>query len=274
MRQAPKERGPLTTTRIRRDAYDKVFHDYAAKSSAPAAARIVAIVRAVLPVGSVLDVGCGYGTWLRAWSDAGVTDVVGIDGPWVDPSHLQIPRASFVVSNIEEPVDLGRRFDLVESLEVAEHLPASRAATFVDTLVAHSDAILFSAAPPGQGGENHVNEQPYEYWRAFFAARGFRVFDYIRPLLVAEPSISPWYRYNTFLYLRVTADRPIPEPIAASEIRSGNRMRDVAPWPYRWRRIAVRWLPAPAQHALARIAARRTAGMIRARTKTSPPHKS
>lgn len=274
MHNTPGESKPQKAKRIRLEAYDEVFHDYAAKSSAPAATRITAILRAVLPVESVLDVGCGYGTWLRAWSDAGVADVTGIDGPWVDTRHLQIPKTSFVVSNIEAPVDLGRRFDLVESLEVAEHLPASRAATFVDTLTAHGDAILFSAAPPGQGGENHINEQPYEYWRALFEARGFRVFDCIRPLLVSEPSISPWYRYNTFLYMRATAARPIPDAVAKYEIRTGEPMRDVAPWPYRLRRVAVRCLPLSAQHALARIAARRTAGLMRARSKTSERHTS
>jgi hypothetical protein len=30
-----------------------------------------------------------------------------------------------------------------------------------------------SAALPGTGGKDHVNEQPSEYWMAKFAARGF-----------------------------------------------------------------------------------------------------
>jgi hypothetical protein len=31
-----------------------------------------------------------------------------------------------------------------------------------------------TAAPPGQGGTQHVNEQPKEYWGALFSERGFR----------------------------------------------------------------------------------------------------
>ena len=52
-------------------------------------------------------------------------------------------------------------------------LGGEHADTFVQNLVRHaSGAILFSAAPPGQGGEFHVNEQPYEYWRGKFQRCG------------------------------------------------------------------------------------------------------
>jgi hypothetical protein len=33
--------------------------------------------------------------------------------------------------------------------------------------------VLFSAAPPGQGGEHHVNERTYEFWRGLFARHGY-----------------------------------------------------------------------------------------------------
>ena len=64
------------------------------------------------------------------------------------------------MSNLANPVDLGRKFDLVQSLEVGEHLPKSAADTFVETLVKHGDVVLFSAASVGQGGHDHINEQP------------------------------------------------------------------------------------------------------------------
>jgi 2-polyprenyl-3-methyl-5-hydroxy-6-metoxy-1,4-benzoquinol methylase len=63
-----------------------------------------------------------------------------------------------------QPLDLEKEFDLVVSLEVAEHLPASAADQFVNTLVKHGKKILFSAAIPGQGGQDHLNEQWPDYW--------------------------------------------------------------------------------------------------------------
>ena len=131
-----------------------------------------------MPIKSVLDLGCGQGVWLASWVRLGAKDVQGIDGPYVDQERLHIPKERFQGRDLARPVDLGRHFDLVQSLEVAEHLPQSAAEQFVDSLVRHGPLVLFSAATPGQGGENHINEQPWEYWREKFAARGYEVFDF------------------------------------------------------------------------------------------------
>jgi 2-polyprenyl-3-methyl-5-hydroxy-6-metoxy-1,4-benzoquinol methylase len=134
------------------------------------------------PINSVLDVGCATGTSLAAWLEAGVPDIRGIDGSYVDPSQLDIEERLFTAGDLSLPISLNRTFDLVQSLEVAEHINPDAAATFVDTLVQHSNGlILFSAAPPGQGGESHINERPYDFWRRLFGHRGYEPFDYIRP---------------------------------------------------------------------------------------------
>ena len=72
------------------------------------------------------------------------------------------------------PLRIGRRFDLVNCLEVAEHLDASRADSFVDDLCALGDVVVFSAAIPGQGGTHHVNEQFQSYWQERFRRNGSR----------------------------------------------------------------------------------------------------
>jgi len=251
-------------------SYDAVFHRYTAATSAIAARRITRIVRSILPLESVLDVGCGYGTWLRAWRELGVTEVQGVDGPWVDPTKLEIPPQSFAALDLSEPFSLSRRFDLVQSLEVAEHLPASRAATFVANLTAHADAVLFSAAPPGQGGENHVNEQPYDYWRRLFHDHEFVAIDCVRPLVAGDASVSAWYRYNTLLYLRPTALAAIPEYVRMFRVAEDAPVPDVAPSLYRWRRSAVRVLPQAVQYGLARGLARWHARRWQARRLHAP----
>ena len=68
---------------------------------------------------------------------------MGVDGDYVSADRLVIPKERFAAFDLSEPIRLGRRFDLVQTLEVAEHMPASKAEIFMDSLVAHSDVMLF-----------------------------------------------------------------------------------------------------------------------------------
>jgi SAM-dependent methyltransferase len=147
---------------------------------------------------SVLDVGCGTGNWLRVFEEFGVSDVLGVDF-LVKESDLVISRSQFINQDLTSPLDLGRRFDLVMSLEVAEHLHPESADQFVANLVRHADTILFSAAIPGQGGQFHLNEQWPEYWEQKFNKHGFYFHDVIRPLIWGNKEVEVWYRQNIFV---------------------------------------------------------------------------
>ena len=149
---------------------------------------------------SVVDVGCGTGTWLAAFAERGVPDVYGIDGDYVDRGALEIPRERFLAHDLGTPLELARRFDLVVSLEVAEHLPPERAAPFVESLTRLGPIVLFSAAIPGQGGTNHVNEQWPAYWAELFRAHGYLHVDCLRLRLWNDDAVAPWYAQNTLLY--------------------------------------------------------------------------
>src|SRR5688500_12437227 len=89
------------------------------------------------PQQSVLEVGCGLGAWLQVAMDLQVKEALGVDGEWTDLKRLQIPRENFQVHDLAKPLDLGRRFSMTLSLEVAEHVTANSANVFVDTLVRH-----------------------------------------------------------------------------------------------------------------------------------------
>ena len=161
--------------------YREAFFDHVDVTATRSAAALLARLALGFTPGSVLDVGCGRGAWLEAWKARGIPTVVGVDGDHLDRSRLRIGGSEFRIDDLSRPFDLGRRFDLVQCLEVAEHVPAAAARDLVASLVRHGDVVLFSAAPPGQGGEHHVNEQPREYWMAQFAAHGFAAFDCVRP---------------------------------------------------------------------------------------------
>jgi SAM-dependent methyltransferase len=168
-----------------------------------AARTVLGRVRPLLPrFESAVDVGCGVGTWLAAALELGAMHVQGVDGPWVERGLLVIPQESFASADLGQPLDFGRRYDLAISLEVAEHLPAARAGSFVETLTALADFVLFAAAIPHQGGVGHVNEQWPGYWAALFDARGYAPLDLLRPALWTDASIPFWYRQNTLLYVR------------------------------------------------------------------------
>ena len=158
------------------------------------------IIAAVQP-NTVIDVGCGVGTWLAVLAENGVADVWGIDGDYVDRALLQIPEERFLPHDLTKPVHLERRFDLVLSLEVAEHLPADSAPTLIDSLVSLGPVILFSAAIPYQGGTHHVNEQWPEYWARHFAARGYVPVDCVRRQIWQLDDVQWCYAQNILLFV-------------------------------------------------------------------------
>jgi SAM-dependent methyltransferase len=234
--------------------YGEDFYGYLSRFALQSARQAVGKLSAVLPLRSVVDFGCGQGAWLRAWSEAGAS-VTGLDGPYVDRARLLIEQDDFHPADLAQPIDLGQQFDLVQSLEVAEHLPASRARTFVETLVAHGPLVLFSAAVPGQGGENHINEQPLSYWRALFRARGYAAIDYLRPLIVGDVGIEHWYRYNMLLYAREDAFTALPDPVRACVVPDGEPLTEYRPLACRVRQAIVRQLPEAAVNRLSRLRA-------------------
>jgi hypothetical protein len=177
------------------------------------------------------------------WRELGVKDVIGIDGDYVQRDSLLIPEERFVAADLARGFDMGRQFDLVQCLEVAEHLPSSSAEEFVESIIAHGKLILFSAAPKGQGGDHHINEQSYEYWRSLFHAHDYAALDCIRPEIAGIKSIEPWYRYNTFLYVNESRLSRLPEKFRACRIPDDRKLHDISPLLYRARKQLVRLLP-------------------------------
>ena len=151
---------------------------------------------------SILDVGCGLGTWLKAFQDLGVEDIVGVDGAYVNRRQLTISESKFVEHDLKAPLNLNRKFDLVLSLEVAEHLPKNLGHDFVKSLVAHGDIVIFSAAIPGQSGQHHINEQPLSYWMAEFKTFGYSYHDIIRPVFWSNKKVDVWYRQNAVVFVK------------------------------------------------------------------------
>jgi SAM-dependent methyltransferase len=195
--------------------YDSRFFTTQRAGSFRSANVIVPIINDLIAPRSVCDVGCGVGTWLRAWSDLGVSQICGLDGDYVDQAQLMIEKQFFLRHDLRRTLPSIGTFDLVLSLEVAEHLPADRAESFIADLTTLAPVVLFSAAIPNQGGTNHINEQWQDYWAELFEARGFTPFDVVRPLIWNDERVERWYRQNIILYCREEVARKYPALSAA-----------------------------------------------------------
>ena len=149
---------------------------------------------------TVLDVGCGNGSFLLKCLELGCR-VRGFDGRHVI-KNLLIPANRFTVKNLQNKFEIKNKYDLVVTLEVAEHLDKKYKDNFIDSLCMAGDMILFSAAQVGQPGIHHVNCQPLEYWINEFSKRGF-IFDIETTGYMRLIEIHGWYRRNAMLFYRV-----------------------------------------------------------------------
>ncbi len=150
---------------------------------------------------SVIDIGCGIGTFLNIFDKCGISDYIGVDGDWVREEQLLIDTSHFRRFDLEKEFNLNRVFDLVVCVEVVEHLSESSANTIIRSLANHGKIILFSAAIKNQGGQNHVNEQYIDYWQDKFQKQGYFFYDVCRPLFWNNNDVQWWYRQNLFLVI-------------------------------------------------------------------------
>lgn len=126
---------------------------------------------------SIIDVGCGNADLLKGFADSRPAHkYFGIEGTINALDYIEHNKAYIFIRDIRKPLDdlLLYELDLAICFEVAEHIEPAYANTFVDNLCSLSDHILMTAAPPGQGGNHHVNCQPFSYWFHKFTERGYR----------------------------------------------------------------------------------------------------
>lgn len=117
---------------------------------------------------SIIDLGCGYGQYLAAFKERGLTDLKGVE---IKFDHPPLPEVEpcIQMADLSKPYDAGRLFDLAICLEVIEHIDPKHTDTVVHNIIRHSAHVLFSGAnlqmteDPG-----HVNlKQPSEWIRVF-----------------------------------------------------------------------------------------------------------
>lgn len=127
---------------------------------------------------SIIDLGCGPGTYCRYFKDRGFLNVVGVEG-------LQLENFEYDKIQI---FDLSKPFQLewhpghelkthVVCIEVGEHIPREFEKIFIENIKKHVEKnhyLFISWAHEGQQGYGHVNCRPDWYIKQEFEAAGFR----------------------------------------------------------------------------------------------------
>jgi len=119
---------------------------------------------------SVVDLGCGMGSYVRHFSREGLR-AIGLDG---NPSTPQLSKGACGVLDLSVIAEVAEPCDWVLSLEVGEHLPKVYEAAFMENLNRfNTQGMVLSWALEGQGGTGHVNEQSNDYIKAKICALGY-----------------------------------------------------------------------------------------------------
>lgn len=178
-------------------SYSNGFYDLIRQGTIRSAEVVVPVVFDIVKPERVIDVGCGEGHWAQQFKDRGC-EVLGIDGSYVTSSPL---GSDFQAGDIDVIGSLSSlpKFDLLVCLEVAEHLPARRAESFISELCSITPTILWSAAIPRQSGQDHIHCQWPSYWQGLFSKHGFSMSGSIRDQFWDDERIEPWFRQNLMI---------------------------------------------------------------------------
>jgi SAM-dependent methyltransferase len=185
--------------------YDEKFYDSGVEG--PAALSAGAISESIfydLEPKSIIDVGCGTGALLEALNGKGCK-VFGLEYSSIGLDYCRSRGLDVLKFNLEKDVLKSKlTFDVAISMEVAEHLPEKVADRYIDLLTSLADTIIFTAAPPGQGGNHHINLQFPSYWISKFQDR---CFEYDQTMSTrwrddwkASGSVRSWYHNNLMIF--------------------------------------------------------------------------
>ena len=194
-------------TRSHDAVYDQYYYDSDVEVTSVQSAAIMAksIVERFKPR-TIIDVGCGTGALLDAFRKLNC-DVYGLEYSESGLAYCkrrQLPVRKFDIE--KDQIDTAQ-YDLAVSFEVAEHLPPWIADRFVGLLCKASPLVIISAATPGQGGKDHVNEQPHAYWMEKFDRYGYFYDEGNSARLSAGWKLAgtaPWYSENVMVFVRRT----------------------------------------------------------------------
>lgn len=165
---------PLIKPYVLKKVYDTDFYEDANKLKILSSKQVASIINSYYDFKTILDIGCGMGLYIQELQKLG-KDVIGCDNSVY--GIKKAPQEIIVFyADVTKPIFLNKKFDIVLCFEVAEHIKKKDSKQLIDNCTNHSDTILFTAAPKGQGGVGHINEQSFEYWKNLFHLKNFQYY--------------------------------------------------------------------------------------------------
>ncbi|HTD15001.1 MAG TPA: methionine biosynthesis protein MetW [Chthoniobacterales bacterium] len=191
-------------TASHQEIYDKRYNDFLDAVAGKSTPVMAATIQRLFKPASVIDVGCGAGTLLAQLKQHGLA-VKGLEYSDAGIARCQEKGIQVVKFDLESEEAIQGNSDVTVSFEVAEHLPESLADNYVRIITQFSPVVIMSAATVGQGGLDHVNEQPHEYWIEKIQRRGLD-YDGETSHQVREEwrktGVASWYVNNTMIFRR------------------------------------------------------------------------
>ncbi len=152
--------------------YDEEYFAIIDERETSQANTLAGILQNLFNPGSVLDLGCATGLYLKPFLGNNIR-VKGVD-------NSKIAKDMSSISEVIDLADLSQPYitekaDLTLCIEVIEHIEKQFEWQVLDNICDSADLIVFTGATIGQPGTDHVNCQPKEYWIQCFVERGFVV---------------------------------------------------------------------------------------------------
>jgi cyclopropane fatty-acyl-phospholipid synthase-like methyltransferase len=149
-----------------------------------------------LNVKTLVDFGCGTGAYIKFIKEIGI-DVEGYDG---NPFTPKISGGVGSVLDLSSDFNLNKKFDMVMSLEVGEHIPVEFEDVFIDNICRHSNQfLLLSWAIVGQGGDGHVNCRNNDYIIEKLKERNFEIME-TESNILRNKSTKFWFKNTIMLF--------------------------------------------------------------------------
>ena len=117
---------------------------------------------------SVIDFGCANGLHMKHFMEKGC-NVMGIEGSSYFAKHIQKNAwyADYLIQDIREPFNLGKKYDLAICIEVLEHIEEKYAEAAVKNICNHASSFFITASDIPKGNV-HCNAKPKKYWVDMF----------------------------------------------------------------------------------------------------------
>jgi cyclopropane fatty-acyl-phospholipid synthase-like methyltransferase len=149
---------------------------------------------------TVVDFGCGLGDYAKAFKADGYK-VEAYDG---NPNTETLTDGIGKVLDLSKPFYLGKKFDVVLSLEVGEHIPKEFEEQFIDNITKHAKKhLIISWAVVGQGGDGHVNCANNDYIIGQIVDRGFKHNGKDSQTIRNAATNASWFSYTIMVFDKV-----------------------------------------------------------------------